>query len=262
MIHKFREAIPKTLYRGSAPNIADVKELKKLGVKKIVSLDQLSGDKIDRACKLAGIKHIKMYIDHTKKSLMHFLSQNLKQLLLEGGPTFVHCHEGKDRTGLACALVKCKYLGMPPEEAIDEAKSLGFGIGVPKPIVKLYEKIIEHCKPASKDNNAADSIVSNEQEYISDNRDSALDEGRQGSFAPYLDETYIAPYTSTYGNLLEQSPTRQNYHSQSQRQQEDENKPEPHPSSKDSIPTVGEYNNDAGSAWTGPTINMTGFIYD
>ncbi len=49
MIHRFRPVIPGVLYRGSAPTPKDVLELKeKLGIKKIVSLDQESGEKISR----------------------------------------------------------------------------------------------------------------------------------------------------------------------------------------------------------------------
>ncbi len=83
MIHKLREVI-KGLYRGSAPSPKDVLWLKdNLGINKIVSLDQETGDKIDRACKVLGIKHVKMYIDETKQSLLKFLNYDLKKLLLD-----------------------------------------------------------------------------------------------------------------------------------------------------------------------------------
>src|SRR5271157_5442668 len=98
MIRRFRTVIPKVLYRGAFPSHEDILELhKKLGIKKIVSLDKETGDKIDGDCKALGIDHVKMYINHRKASLLHFLTQDLRKLFLEGGPTFVHCHEGKDR---------------------------------------------------------------------------------------------------------------------------------------------------------------------
>lgn len=210
MIKRFRVVIPDILYRGSAPTPQDVLELHdKLKIKKIISLDQESGEKIDRACKMLDIHQVKLYIDHTRKSLYNFISQNMKKLFLEGGPTFVHCQQGKDRTGLACALVKCKYMGADPEKAIHEAKSLGFGVGINPKTTHQFENIIRHCKP-DKDVNGAD-IVSNEREYIGDNRDSFLDEGHQGSFAPHLDQTKQYPMDMTYPSILDQSPTRQNY---------------------------------------------------
>jgi hypothetical protein len=251
MIRKFRQVIPQVLYRGSAPSPKDVMELKdKLGIKKIVSLDKDTGDRIDRSCKMLGVDHVKMYIDHTRKSLYHFLSQDLKKLFLDGGPTFIHCHEGKDRTGLAIALVKCKFLGMDPEKAIQEAKSFGFGIGIPPQMTHLYEKLIRSCKPV-KDTNSAD-IVSNEREYKGDGRDSFLDEGHQGSFAPHLDQTKQDPMDSLYPSTLDQYPTRQNYQSPPLFRHD--------PSNSVAIPNVGEYDNDAGQRGFGPVERMDGFF--
>lgn len=251
MIHRFRPVIPGVLYRGSAPTPKDVLELKeKLGIKKIVSLDQESGEKISRACKMLGIDQVKLYIDHTRKSLYHFLSQDMKKLFLENGPTYVHCFQGKDRTGLASAIVKCKFLGVNPEKAIQEAKSLGFGIGIPPATTHQFEKIIRHCKP-EKDTNNAD-IVSNEREYIGDNRDSFLDEGHQGSFAPYLSQTRQNPMDAVYTYINDQSPTRQNYPDTSLFRYD--------PEKGSVVPNVGEFDNDAGQRGFGPTENYNGFF--
>lgn len=241
------------LYRGGAPSPSDVAWLhENLGIKKIISLDQLSGDRIKRATKLLEINHIMLPIDllNFKPSLLEFLKHDLKKLFLQDGPTFVHCQAGKDRTGLAIALVKCKYLNCSPEDALEEAKSLGFGLDVdPKPIM-VFEKLIKSCKP-SKDQNNAD-IVSNEREYIGDNRDSYLDQGHQGSFAPYLDVTRQSPVDPVYNFILDQPQTRQNYHNKPITQHEDE----------DVVPLVGVYDNDAGMRGAGPSENNGGFIYD
>jgi protein tyrosine/serine phosphatase len=254
MIHRLREIVPGRLYRGSAPSPKDLQWLKDhLGIRKVVSLDQMTGDKIDRACKLLGIDHVKMYIDGSHVSLLKALGHNLKKILLDDGPTFVHCHEGKDRTGLITALFKCRYLGMNPEKAIEEAKSLGFGVGVDPKIIHLYEKLIRKCKPAQDTNNA--DIVSNEREYIGDNRDTYLDESRQDSFAPFLDHTVQGPASSVYNYIMDQSPTRQNfenYRSIKEHNIEEDNV----------IPQIGVYDNDAGVKGFGPSENNGGFIYD
>jgi len=256
MIHRLRK-VTKDLYRGSAPSPKDVQWLKEeLGIKKIVSLDKIAGDRINRACKLLGINHIELPIEmeNFKHSLLKFLSHDLKKLFLEGGPTYVHCAAGKDRTGLAVALVQCKYLGKDPEKAIEEAKSLGFGLDVdPRPI-STFEKLIRKCKP-SKDENKAD-IVSNEREYIGDNRDSFLDEGHQGSFAPYLSVTKQNPMDALYNFIMDQSPTRENYHSSKSIKEHDLQE-------EDTVPMVGVYDNDAGGRGFGPVEpNPGGFIYD
>jgi hypothetical protein len=253
MIQRLRK-VTNELYRGSAPAPKDVLHLKNdLGIKKIVSLDEASGERISRTCKLLGIEQVKIYLDGSRKTLLDLLQHDLKKLLIDGGPTYIHCQAGKDRTGLLCALFKCKYMGVSPEDALEEAKSLGFGVGVNPKVIKLYEHIIKACKPA-KDVNSAD-IVSNEREYIGDNRDSFLDEGHQGSFAPYLSKTRQDPMDAVYVYINDQSPTRQNYpdyKSIKEHNQEEE----------DVVPIVGTFDNDAGGRGFGPTENYSGFFYD
>jgi protein tyrosine/serine phosphatase len=257
MINRFRQVTP-FLFRGSAPSATDVLRLKnEFGINKIVSLDRLAGNRINRPCKILGIKHIMLPIDidHLNESLINFLKHDIKDLLLSDGPTYVHCAEGKDRTGLAVALLQCKYFGKDPETAIEEAKSLGFGLRVDPKIIHTFEKLIRKCKPDKKTNDSNDGadIVSNEREYISDNRDSFLDEGHQGSFAPYLSQTRQNPQDALYNFVMDQSPTRENYESyksiKEHNTQED-----------DAIPMVGIYNNDAGMYGAGPVFPAGGFI--
>lgn len=261
MIHRLRK-IANNFWAGSAPTPLDVLWLKKhLKIERIVSLDQETGDAIDQTCKSLKIEHIKSYIDDSRKSLTKFLKHNLKELFLSGKPTFVHCREGKDRTGLAVALLECKYLDKSPEKAIQEAKSLGFGVGVPEKVIKLYEKLIRSCKNNGKqkiEGNLTDSnnvdIVSNERSYKSDNRDSYLDEAHQGSFAPYLDHTRQNPQDSVYNYITDQSPTRENYYAYKHPQV-----PKVDPDCN-SIPQVGIYDNDAGLRGVGPSENLGGFF--
>lgn len=266
MIHRLRKVTDK-LYRGSAPSPQDVLWLKEnLGIKKIVSLDKAAGDRIHRTTQLLGIKHEMLPIDihNFRPSLMHFLEHDLKKLLLEGGPTYVHCEAGKDRTGMAVALVQCMYLGKSPEDALEEAKALGFGLDVdPRPI-HVFEKLIKACKP-SKDSNSADvnekaDIVSNERQYIGDNRDTFLDEGHQGSFAPYLNITRQDPMDALYNYVMDQPQTRENYHHGKPIKLHDHE--DPH-DEEDVVPMVGVYDNDVGGRGFGPVEpNPGGFIYD
>lgn len=250
MIQRLRR-ITTGLYRGSAPSPKEVAWLKEyLGIRKIVSLDAEAGERISRACKLLGIKQEKVYIN-PYKPLGKLLKLDLMRLLIDGGPTYLHCLHGKDRTGLITAIFKCRYMGVSPEHALEEAKSLGFGLGLDSKVVKLYEKMIKNCK-SLKDSNDAD-IVSNEREYIGDNRDSFLDEGHQGSFSPYLSVTKQNPQDAVYNFIMDQEPTRQNYHPGIKVHNSEED---------DVVPQVGVYNNDAGVQGFGPTLNPGGFIYD
>lgn len=254
MIHRFIK-VTDDLYRGSAPDPVDLLNLKnKYNINKIVSLDAVSGHRIIRSAKKLGINHIIIPIDGRILSLINLFRFNLKKLLLEDGPTYVHCAAGKDRTGLVVALIQCMYLGKDPEDAIKEAKSIGLGIGIDPKITKLYEKLIRKCKPNNTEDNNNLDIVSLEREYIGDNRDSALDEGRQGSFAPYLSQTRQNPMDAVYVYINDQSPTRENYH--------DYKSINEHTYNKDVVPISGLFNNDAGGRGFGPTENYGGFFYD
>lgn len=255
MINKLLK-ITDGLYRGAAPSPEDVKWLKdNLHINKIISLDAAKGHIIDRTCRLFGINHIIMPLDHTRHSLIPLLKRNLKDLLLDNGPTFIHCAAGKDRTGFVTALFQCKYMNKNPEEAIKEAESLGFGTDLDpsfQKMIELYKKIIRSCKP--QDENSAD-IVSNEREYISDNRDSFLDESRPGSFAPYLSKTRQNPIDAVYNYINDQSSTRENYQPIKEYDKEQSQNGE-------NIPQVGVFNNDSGARGFGPTENYGGFFYD
>lgn len=258
MIRRLREVIPNQLYRGSAPTPNDVLWLKdNLKINKIVSLDEKSGEQISRACQILKIKQIKIYIDQTRSSLLNFLKYNLKDLFLSDGPIFVHCKEGKDRTGLAIALLKCKFFGEDPQSALQEAKSLGFGINVDPNFIALYEKLILSCKPISDENSA--DIVSNVRSYKSDNRDSFLDEAHQGSFSPYLSKSRQYPIDFVHNPINNQSPTREQVLSKDNFQSiiEYQEKPD----QKD-LPLVGIFNNDAGIRGAGPMEPVGGFIHD
>ena len=250
MIHRFKK-VTDGVYRGSAPSPKDVKDLKeKYGINKIISLDQKTGDRIVRTCKLLQINHFIIPLDGTKKSLLNFLSHDFKKLLIEDGPTFFHCFHGKDRTGLLAAIFKCKYMGISPQDALKEAKSLGFGIGVDPEIIEVYEKIIKSCKQDSDENNA--DIVSNQRDYKGDKFDSYLDEGNPKSFAPYLSVTKQDQYDMVYNPINDQSTTRENYKEPIKE----------HIEKDDIVPMVGVFNNDAGGRGFGPTENYTGFFYD
>jgi protein tyrosine/serine phosphatase len=269
MIHRFQEIMP-GLYRGSAPDIADVVALhKQYGVSKIVSLDEATGKMIDRACAHLGIEHIMLPLDHHRSSLIPLLKKNLWNLLMKNknkGSTFIHCAQGKDRTGFLSALFEVRYLHKDPRAAIEKAEKLGFGKYIfPdfKGMIQLYRKIILKSKPEEKssDENNAD-IVSNEREYVSDNRSSFLDEGRQSSFAPFSSETRQYPYDPIYNAINDQRPTRENY-SEEWRDKKKELAADPGKIPPDDAAIqVGLFNNDAGGRGFGPVENSGGFFYD
>jgi hypothetical protein len=202
MINRFFK-INDNLYRGSAPTTRDVIDLRdNFGIRRIVSLDKTAGEKISRICKLLAINHIIIPIDATKiEPIAYLLAQDLDELLMGNGPTFVHCIQGKDRTGMVIAMWDCKHGGTTYDEAIKRAKSLGFGSGLPPKITKFYERVIRHYCENQNDNddvNDAD-IVDHQRENITEWRDSYLDEADMKSFAPGQDMGIREyPFASVY----------------------------------------------------------------
>lgn len=237
MIKRFRK-VTEGLYRGGAPSVKDVIKLQKLfGIKKIISLDKDSGDRINRICNLLNIEHVSIPLDGTKRTLINLLGNNIKDLLTKGGPTFFHCKEGKDRTGFLAALFECKYMGVPLSEALEEARKLGFGENVDPTYIQLLESIL---RKLCGDTNSAD-IVENEREYMQDGNSSALDHADRGSFSPYLDKTKQYPNDTIYNSEYDQYPTRENL---------DESSIEiPDPIGE--IPQVGMFENAPGGKGTG-----------
>lgn len=211
MIHRLYK-VANGIYRGSAPSIKDLSFLKDvLKINKIISLDRDAGSRIHRATQLLGIKHIMLPIEmDSRASLLNFLNNNIQSLLEDDGPTFIHCAQGKDRTGLAVALYRCRVQGWSATKAIKEAKSHGFGIGVDPKVVRLYEKLIH--KACGEDTNSAYDIVSNQREYPSDYNDYTLDGWSQQSWSPYADyRVREFPYANTEIDWPEQYQSRLDY---------------------------------------------------
>lgn len=186
------------LYRGAGPSVKDTRLLKLLGINKVVSLDQGAGDKIDRALRLLNIKHIMLPIQFEQPgSLLRFLNQDIFHLLQEGGPVFVHCIHGADRTGLAVALFRVLYQDWPCKVALKEARKYGFATSAMNDrFVKIIEKAcqFDDHKPkgdyrevGQDDVNNAYDIVSNEREYPTNYNDYSLGAWEQQSWSPFED---------------------------------------------------------------------------
>lgn len=254
MIHRFYR-INENLYRGSAPTTQDVVELNdKYGINRIVSLDQMAGENISRICKLLGISHIIIPLDATKISpMVKLMSYDLDELLIDDGPTFVHCIQGKDRTGMVIAMYDCKHDGVSCDDAIKRAKKLGFGVGLPPKITKFYERAIRHyCGCPKDDDNNAD-IVDNERQYKSEWRDSYLDEADTKSFAPGQDiGVREFPFSPVYDYAYD--PTL------STRENPDGNGAPIDLGDVGGTPMVGIYENDSGIRGAGPVEIGGGFV--
>lgn len=144
MVARFSEVVPGLLYRGSGPKPEEIPILKEhFGIKHIISLDKKRGEDISIACGQNGIKQDKLYIEvlNPNDPALNKIMNAGATALVGKEPTFVHCWHGKDRTGLFVAKYRVEN-GMSVKEAVEEAISFGFGIGLDEEIIEKYLDIL------------------------------------------------------------------------------------------------------------------------
>lgn len=114
-----------TLYRGAQPTPEGLEELRRLGVKTIVSLRAFHGEREAVAAARLGYERISFKVWHPEdEDLRRFLAIVTDA---ERQPVFVHCLRGADRTGTAVAVYRIGVEGWSREDAIEEMTRGGFG---------------------------------------------------------------------------------------------------------------------------------------
>lgn len=138
------------LYRGGEPSEDDLKMLRDVyGIKQIISLDSVIGNRIHRDCERLGLKHIIFPLtngaDDDIASLKNYLLP-----VLNSAPTYLHCKHGKDRTGMTVALYRVLYNNWSVEKALGEAHRFGMGMGLdPLTALNYYAIVRDSAKDPS-----------------------------------------------------------------------------------------------------------------
>ena len=117
------------LYRGARPNSKGLLYLKRIGVKTILNLeDSKSGIKAEgRQAEALGIREISLPMNVFAKPKDKVVNEALSVVIDPSlRPLFVHCHEGKDRTGLIIALMRVEEEKWAPKFAYAEWLKYGF----------------------------------------------------------------------------------------------------------------------------------------
>ncbi len=124
------------LYRGEQPTAEGFAELKKIGVKTVVSLRNFHGDR--DLMKGTGLQYIRINSNawHPEEEdlivFLKVLSDPANQ------PVFVHCAHGADRTGFMVASHRIVELGWTVDEAVEELHQFKFH--------KIWTKVPEALK--------------------------------------------------------------------------------------------------------------------
>lgn len=116
------------VYRGAQPDVAGFKALKAMGVKTIVNLRGKHDDKPEATPLGLEVVAIPMSAAVTIEPPKDEEIRAFLDAVLDPGkrPVYVHCAQGKDRTGTMCALYRIEIDGWAPEKAHDEMVSFGW----------------------------------------------------------------------------------------------------------------------------------------
>jgi tyrosine-protein phosphatase SIW14 len=122
--------VTERLYRGAQPNLSSIVRLKEMGITTIVDLraeDTGMREEEKKEAERAGIHFVSIPVggwsNPTNDQISKFLSP------FEGYSqerVFVHCHFGRDRSGVFVAAYRMAIQKWPPEEAIKEMSYFGF----------------------------------------------------------------------------------------------------------------------------------------
>lgn len=157
--------VAKGLYRGGRPSPKELAMLKDLwGVKKIVSLDEESGKAIKPICSNLGLEHVIWGLGDGRDPKVAALKSKIVPTLTLGGPTYVHCFHGKDRTGMTVAMFRIQN-GWSLSDALTEAYKFGMGRGLSPQVKKsYYDAVRQFAKEFGADAADAADVVSRSRE--------------------------------------------------------------------------------------------------
>jgi protein tyrosine/serine phosphatase len=120
-LHKVSDS----LYRSAQPTAEGMRNLEKLGVRKVINLRAFHSDRDE----IAGTG---LLDEELSVKTWHIEDEDVVRVLRivknpAGGPYLIHCLHGADRTGTMVAMVRMVLQGWPREKAIDELVNGGYG---------------------------------------------------------------------------------------------------------------------------------------
>ncbi|AOJ35728.1 dual specificity protein phosphatase family protein [Burkholderia metallica] len=118
--------ITPTLYRSAQLSRADVPELQKLGIRKVISFRSFHSDDAILAGTQIRMQRIRINTWDIRDEDMVTALKALRTAD-QDGPVLIHCQHGADRTGLVSALYRMVYQGWTREQALDELQHGGYG---------------------------------------------------------------------------------------------------------------------------------------
>lgn len=138
--------ISPNLWRGSRPTAEGLQALAAAGMKTVIDLR----DDDESADIPAGVRYVRLPISAWQADQVD-VARVLQVISTSTGPVFIHCREGRDRTGLAIAAYRLSQ-GMKPADACQELENFHVNPWWRKPIEEriyaLDRKSLAHHTPA------------------------------------------------------------------------------------------------------------------
>jgi protein tyrosine phosphatase (PTP) superfamily phosphohydrolase (DUF442 family) len=136
------EAVTPNLYRGPAPSDATLSHLQKIGVRTVVDLRLGDGNEHERASvEKLGMHYINIPLGFGGPS-----AQAVQQFLKiatdsNNGPIFVHCRQGRDRTGTMVGVYRMVVQHWTFDKTYTEMRDHKF-----KPFLVGMKDTVEQCQ--------------------------------------------------------------------------------------------------------------------
>jgi tyrosine-protein phosphatase SIW14 len=119
--------VSEELYRGGQPSAEGFAELKSIGIKTVVSLRVLGSDR--RELSGTGLRYFQLHVNPLhpeEEDVLAFLKVVSDP---RNRPVFVHCRQGRDRTGMMVAVYRMVVQNWTKQDALAEMKARGFRSG-------------------------------------------------------------------------------------------------------------------------------------
>ncbi len=113
------------VYRGAQPGKEGYATLKRMGVKTVINLRTSMSEK--KQVEAAGMRSMEVPIEMSRDGLKEKVDRVVAFMADPANqPVFVHCRQGRDRTGIIVAAYRMKVEGWPLADAEAEMEAFSF----------------------------------------------------------------------------------------------------------------------------------------